>query len=124
MVGGLLIGVIEAFVGGSQFSNYRDAIAFVILIVILLFRPSGLFYAFWFPVSGVALIGGGLSRRRRWLMAIALTAVMSGIALQAGCSNTSNTSTTTGTPAGTYTIPINATSGSATRTTAVTLIVK
>ncbi len=43
MVGGLLIGVIEAFVGGSSFSNYRDAIAFVILIVILLFRPSGLF---------------------------------------------------------------------------------
>jgi branched-chain amino acid transport system permease protein len=43
VVGGLLIGVIEAFVGGSQFSNYRDAIAFVILIVILLFRPSGLF---------------------------------------------------------------------------------
>ncbi len=43
VVGGLLIGIIEAFVGGSQFSNYRDAIAFVILIVILLFRPSGLF---------------------------------------------------------------------------------
>jgi branched-chain amino acid transport system permease protein len=43
MVGGLIIGVIEAFVGGSDFSNYRDAIAFVILIVILLFRPSGLF---------------------------------------------------------------------------------
>jgi branched-chain amino acid transport system permease protein len=43
VVGGLLIGVIEAFVGGSRFSNYRDAIAFVILIVILLFRPSGLF---------------------------------------------------------------------------------
>jgi branched-chain amino acid transport system permease protein len=43
MVGGLLIGMIEAFVGGSSFSNYRDAIAFVILIVILLFRPSGLF---------------------------------------------------------------------------------
>jgi branched-chain amino acid transport system permease protein len=43
MVGGLLIGVVEAFVGGSSFSNYRDAIAFVILIIILLFRPSGLF---------------------------------------------------------------------------------
>jgi branched-chain amino acid transport system permease protein len=43
VIGGILIGVIEAFVGGSQFSNYRDAIAFVILIVILLFRPSGLF---------------------------------------------------------------------------------
>jgi branched-chain amino acid transport system permease protein len=43
VVGGLLIGVVESFVGGSAFSNYRDAIAFVILIVILLFRPSGLF---------------------------------------------------------------------------------
>ncbi len=43
MVGGLLIGIIEAFVGGSRFSNYRDAIAFVILIIILLFRPTGLF---------------------------------------------------------------------------------
>ena len=43
VVGGLVIGIVEAFVGGSQYSNYRDAIAFVILIVILLFRPSGLF---------------------------------------------------------------------------------
>jgi branched-chain amino acid transport system permease protein len=43
VVGGLIIGVVEAFVGGSSFSNYRDAIAFVILIAILLFRPSGLF---------------------------------------------------------------------------------
>ena len=43
MVGGMLIGIIEAFVGGSRFSSYRDGIAFVILIVILLFRPSGLF---------------------------------------------------------------------------------
>ena len=43
VVGGLVIGLIESFVGGSAFSNYRDAIAFVILIVILLFRPSGLF---------------------------------------------------------------------------------
>ena len=43
VVGGLVIGIIESFVGGSSFSNYRDAIAFVILIAILLFRPSGLF---------------------------------------------------------------------------------
>jgi branched-chain amino acid transport system permease protein len=43
MVGGLVIGVVEAFVAGSRFSTYRDAIAFVILILILLFRPSGLF---------------------------------------------------------------------------------
>jgi branched-chain amino acid transport system permease protein len=44
MVGGLIIGIIESFVGGSaRFSSYRDAIAFLILIGILLFRPSGLF---------------------------------------------------------------------------------
>ena len=41
-LGGLLLGVIETFVGGSSFSNYRDAIAFAILILILLFKPSGL----------------------------------------------------------------------------------
>ncbi|MEO8033984.1 MAG: branched-chain amino acid ABC transporter permease [Acidobacteriota bacterium] len=43
VVGGLLIGLIDSFVGGSAYSNWRDAIAFLILIVILLFRPSGLF---------------------------------------------------------------------------------
>jgi hypothetical protein len=90
--------------------------------------PASLFwrgpiYAFWLPISGLALVGGGLSRRRRWLITIALAAVLGGITLQAGCSNTSNTSTTVGTPAGTYTVTVNATSGSATRTTAVTLIV-
>lgn len=41
-LGGLIIGVAETFVGGSAWSNYRDAIAFAILIFILLFRPSGL----------------------------------------------------------------------------------
>jgi hypothetical protein len=87
-----------------------------------LFR-RGPIYAFWLPISGLALVGGGISRRRRWLIAMALAVVLGGITLQAGCSNTSNTSTTVGTPAGTYTITVNATSGSATRTTAVTLIV-
>jgi len=41
-LGGLIIGVAETFVGGSTWSNYRDAIAFAILILILLFKPSGL----------------------------------------------------------------------------------
>jgi branched-chain amino acid transport system permease protein len=43
VVGGLVIGIVDAFVGGSAWSTYRDGIAFVILILILLFRPQGLF---------------------------------------------------------------------------------
>ena len=42
-VGGLILGVVETFVGGSVFSTYRDAIAFALLIIILLFRPAGIF---------------------------------------------------------------------------------
>jgi branched-chain amino acid transport system permease protein len=42
-VGGLILGVVETFVGGSRFSTYRDAIAFALLICILLFRPAGIF---------------------------------------------------------------------------------
>jgi branched-chain amino acid transport system permease protein len=41
-LGGLILGTVETFVNGSQWSTYKDAIAFAILIVILLFRPAGL----------------------------------------------------------------------------------
>jgi branched-chain amino acid transport system permease protein len=41
-LGGLLIGVIETFVKGSRWSTWTEAIAFVLLILILLFRPAGL----------------------------------------------------------------------------------
>lgn len=42
MFGGVLIGVIEAMVSGFISSTFRDAAAFAILIIILLFKPSGL----------------------------------------------------------------------------------
>lgn len=42
-VGGFIIGIVETFVGASALTNYRDAIAFAILILILLFRPAGIF---------------------------------------------------------------------------------
>ena len=42
-VGGLILGVVETFVGGSAWSTYKEAIAFAVLIGILLFRPAGLF---------------------------------------------------------------------------------
>jgi branched-chain amino acid transport system permease protein len=41
-LGGLIIGVVETFVAGYISSTYRDAIAFAILILILLVKPSGL----------------------------------------------------------------------------------
>lgn len=41
-LGGLLLGTVETYVNGSQWSTYKDAIAFAILIIILLFRPAGL----------------------------------------------------------------------------------
>ncbi len=42
-LGGLLLGLLETVAGGIPgISNYRDGIAFAILILILLFRPAGL----------------------------------------------------------------------------------
>lgn len=43
MAGGLVLGVVEALVSAFGFSLWRDGAAFVILILILIFRPSGLF---------------------------------------------------------------------------------
>jgi branched-chain amino acid transport system permease protein len=41
-LGGLLLGVIETLVKGSRWSTWTEAIAFVLLILILLFKPAGL----------------------------------------------------------------------------------
>ncbi|MCR4398745.1 MAG: branched-chain amino acid ABC transporter permease [Firmicutes bacterium] len=40
--GGYLIGLLETMGAGYVSSNYKDAIAFVLLVLILLFKPSGL----------------------------------------------------------------------------------
>src|SRR4051812_40317108 len=42
MIGGVLIGLMETWLGATAYSTYRDAVAFSVLIVILLFRPSGI----------------------------------------------------------------------------------
>lgn len=42
VIGGLLMGISEYMVVGYISSTYRDAIAFVILILVLLLRPAGL----------------------------------------------------------------------------------
>jgi branched-chain amino acid transport system permease protein len=43
MVGGLALGLAEEYVAGYGISSYRDGIAFAMLILVLLFRPAGLF---------------------------------------------------------------------------------
>ncbi len=43
LIGGLLIGVLDNLVGYYISADYRDVVLFGVLIVILLFRPAGLF---------------------------------------------------------------------------------
>ena len=43
VIGGLVIGMIEALSAGYFSSNYKDAVAFLIILVVLIFIPQGLF---------------------------------------------------------------------------------
>ncbi|WP_224361609.1 branched-chain amino acid ABC transporter permease [Hyalangium versicolor] len=43
VVGALMLGLVEEFVVGYAASTWRDAVAFGILIIVLLFKPGGLF---------------------------------------------------------------------------------
>lgn len=43
MVGGLMLGLVESIVSGLGASTWRDAVAFLILILVLIIKPSGLF---------------------------------------------------------------------------------
>jgi len=43
LVGGLLLGLLESIFSGYVSSDYKDVFAFTVLIMVLVFRPSGLF---------------------------------------------------------------------------------
>jgi hypothetical protein len=88
-----------------------------------LFR-RGVFFGLWLPLLGVSLMGAGASRKRRVLLTIFFGLLIATALFQAGCSSSSTTTTTTGTPAGSYSVTVNATSGSATRTTTVQFTVQ
>ena len=42
MLGGLLLGLVEGLGAGYISSEYKDVFAFLILILVLIFRPTGL----------------------------------------------------------------------------------
>jgi branched-chain amino acid transport system permease protein len=43
MLGGIIIGIVETFGGNIIGTEYKDIISFVIMIAVLMFKPSGLF---------------------------------------------------------------------------------
>jgi branched-chain amino acid transport system permease protein len=43
VVGGLTIGLLEAFGAGYISSSYKDAIAFIVILAVLFVMPQGLF---------------------------------------------------------------------------------
>lgn len=83
----------------------------------------GLFYALWLPLPGIVVAGVGLASRKRRLWAFLLGGLLfAGIIFQGACGG-SNKLITPGTPPGSYTVTINAVSGSLQRSTDVTLTV-
>jgi hypothetical protein len=85
-------------------------------------RSSGLFYAMFLPVSGMALLGFGSvgSRRKRLFGFLLLGLLLSGVMLMPACGGSSNGGGggggSSGTTTGNYTITVTGTSSGATET--------
>ncbi|MGA8273470.1 MAG: SBBP repeat-containing protein [Candidatus Sulfotelmatobacter sp.] len=89
-------------------------------------QPHGLRYAFWLMLPGAALVGlGGKKRRRNRLLGLLmLLALFASIVPLPACSKAKQIPTTSGTPAGTYTLQVTATSGTFTRSQGFSLTVQ
>jgi hypothetical protein len=90
-------------------------------------QSKGIFFAMWLPIGGLAVLGAGCtSRRRKFLAPFLICLMLSGLIFMAACGGDSSSGGGghLGTPAGTYTITVSATSGSLTHTVPVTVIVQ
>jgi len=87
--------------------------------------PRAPIYALWLVMPGMALLGLGIGSngRRRVAGALFLCVLFGIIALQAACGGTKTPTVVSGTPAGTYTITVAATSGTLSHNTTLTLTV-
>ncbi len=87
---------------------------------------GGRFYALWLMVPGMAVVGlGGKKRRRNRLLGLLVVLVLfSFIVPLPACSKAKQQPVVTGTPAGTYTLTVTATSGSYTQTAGFSLTVQ
>jgi len=83
------------------------------------------FYGIWLAVPGLTLLGVGSSskQRRRMLGVTMFCLLFAMLLLQPACSSSSSQTPVSGTPPGIYTITVSATSGSDTKSRAVTLTV-
>jgi hypothetical protein len=82
-------------------------------------QSRGIFFAMWLPVGGLALLGVGITPRRKKLLGLVLMCLMlSGLIFMAACGGSSSSggggggTVHPGTPAGNYTVTVTATSTS------------
>jgi branched-chain amino acid transport system permease protein len=43
VAGGVVLGILQTFAGATFSAGYKDAVALVVLLLVLYFRPTGIF---------------------------------------------------------------------------------
>jgi hypothetical protein len=82
------------------------------------------FYAFWLAIPGLAFLGIGKDRQRRKIVGVTMLCMIFAFLLFVpACSHSTTQTPVNGTPAGTYTITVTASSGTDSKSQPITLSV-